>query len=363
MTEASENIEYIDSLIGILAGWFDDSAKSPSAKNFNWERILNVAQRTKTEGLIADGLSGGGMPAPPDVLNRLKAVNSDILKSNLGNFAWSLKISNVFEQAGVTAVIYKGATRSETVYGSWGKRRSADIDVTVPKHEFKKAMNVLRTEGFLPMINPKSRWWSEFLGEVPFQHPEASHLHIDLHHELQQPGGPYPRDLEGFFDASRIAHHSGKAIRHFSPAHELLITVISYAKAIKSGEPWLSYAHELIFTYLNSTAGERASVLELAEKNGVSRLYADAMTNAFALFGMANTLDGFQTGMPKDIAHLKLSAAGLIEPVRFFRSAKLWSWQDGSFPQRVYGFIKQKVRVYQSEFEQRRESGLTVRNG
>ena len=362
MTEASENIECIDNLFGILAGWFNDGAKSPSTVKFNWEYILNAAQRTKTEGLIAEGLSRGGMSAPPDLMDHLKSINSDILKSNLGNFAWSLKISDVFEHAGVTAVIYKGATRSKAVYQDWGRRRSADIDVIVPKDEFKQALDTLKAEGFLPMVDPKSRWWREYLGEVPFQHPEASHLHIDLHHELQQPGGPYPKDLSGFFKSSLITHHGAKTIRHFTPAHELLITVVSYAKAIKAGEPWLSYAHALVFTYLNSTAEERAAVLELAKKNRVARLYEDALSNAFALFDMSDKLEDTKAGSRKDIEHLKLSAAGLVEPVRFFRSVKLWAWQDGSLPQRVYGFIKQKIRVYQSEIAQKKEVELALKN-
>lgn len=351
MSPQPENANSTEDLIDLLRLWFDPSPARAQSKNHNidWPRLLGIAQRTKTASLLTDALERGKITPPSTIELNLKAINGDILKSNLANFAWSLKIHDVFEHAKIKAVTYKGTTRAKTVYGAWGKRRSADIDVIVPKPDFTRAMQALLAEGFVPMVSQKSRWWSEFLGEVPFHHPEANHLHIDLHHSLQQPGGPYPKDLSGFFAASVVEQHSGKSIRHFTPEHELLIAAISYGKAVRAGEPWLSYAHEIVHTHLTASAEQRRRTQDLAKKNGLSRLYTELVRNSFSLFEIE---DKFSQSNPRhaiDLESMRLSAAGLTENPRFFRGTKLWQWQDGPLLPRMYRFAREQARVIQGQ--------------
>ena len=253
------------------------------------------------------------------------------------------------------AVIYKGAPRAKAVYHDWGKRRSADIDVIVPQRDFDKAMEIVAAAGFQPMVSLDSRWWHDFLGEVPFQHPEASHLHIDLHQELQQPGGPYPKKLDSFFESSVVSRHSGKSIRHFSPAHELLVTVVSYGKAVRAGEPWLSYAHEIAHVHLSSSAEQKLAIAELAKQNGLFRLYSEAVDHAFCIFDIDETTSVARSAN-RDLESLKRGAVGRYKRPRFFRGAKLWQWQDGPLNQRIAGFIRQQARVFQSDWTYRKEN-------
>lgn len=309
--------------------------------------MLLLAARTKTLGLIGESADKAGLELPPEIAAQLAANHKQLLMVNLYNLEWTIKVAGVLRSESLDFLVLKGPIQSNRVYQRWDISKSCDVDVLVRPEQFDAAGKALNASGFLSLLAETDTWWSDHLGESPFQKTGTSSPVVDLHHQVQQPGGPFPRFPERFFSDSVTQRFSEFDVPVLSKEHAVLLTAISYGKAIREGAPWLHYAHELKTVHDAMSMAERAALGQLAVHHRLDRLYADVLSAAHCLFGLGCG-EGETVGEMRR-RQMIMSSCGLNHNPSLFRSRKLWGWTDGAPPQRLAEFARGMIRVARSE--------------
>jgi len=311
--------------------------------DWDWSAILDLAGRTKTLGLLCKVTSDSDLKLPVDISKELDLSQRQLLVASLFNLEWTIKVVNAVRGAGIDTLVLKGPIQSSLVYGRWDIHRSLDIDLLVRPHDFKAAGEALVRHGFLPALDDTDQWWADHLGEAPFYNSKVSSPVVDLHHRVQQPGGPFPKDPERFFADCANTKYGNVDLPVLSREHGAVLAAISYGKALAEGASWMHYAHELMTVHTDFSQAERAKLQELAIFHGVHRLLDDALRAAQLLFAPDAGIEGGNR------ERLLSSACGIQPHQRLFRSRKLWAWTDGALPARVVEFGRGLMRVWQSE--------------
>ncbi|NJS14171.1 MAG: nucleotidyltransferase family protein [Sphingopyxis sp.] len=324
-------------LHALLLSWFNHQTTEVDEEH--WNSVRHLAQASKTLGLIGNGLDPNSAGA-----HDLRHIKTAILEQNLRNLRWTTKVAGLLQGEGIAALAFKGVPRSHEVYGSWDSRPSNDVDILVDPSDYRGACATLQQNGYRLQVSDKSVWWHRCLGEAPFRHEEQHSPYIDLHHQLQQPGGPYPNRLPRFFaDCRRVAY--GKTELCTPSANgALLIAVINYGKAMRAGEPTLARLHEI--SYATRSFGDDGvqQLLNLAALQGFENLAAEALEKANILFPHTGQIDSDT----KQFDAVLLESLAMTRRPMFLRTRFLWAWTDGRPPLRLIRFCASLLRLLHS---------------
>lgn len=321
----------------LLLSWFNN--QKSEIDQAQWESVCSLARASKTHGLIALGLDQHS-PAAHD----LRQIKKAILEQNLHNLRWTVKVVALLQGKGIVTIAFKGVPRSHEVYGAWDCRPSKDIDILVAASDYSKACAALQQNGYCPQVSNKSVWWHKCLGEAPFRQEDLHSPYIDLHHQVQQPGAPYPNRLEGFFADCRRATYGKTELCTPSADSALLIAIINYAKAMRAGEPTLARLHEISYATRTFGDDELRRFLHLAKLQGITNVASEALEKAYILFPHDGRID--RDSEQFDVVLLE-SLAMTQRPI-FLRTRLLWSWTDGRTPLRLIRFCTSLLRLLHS---------------
>jgi len=339
-------------LSDLLSEWIKNNHSTDSAYTIEWNSLIDLATRTKTTGLLPHAIKAIGTQISGVPKDFFAPFQNKTVASSFKNIADTIDAIQILKKDQIDSLVFKGPIHSQNVYGHWNIRSSSDVDILVRQSDYENAKKALIENGYISLINPKSQWWPKHLGESPFTKRNGSGLIIDLHHQLQQPGGPFPKSIEPFFEKATEKPFGSTTIKTLSPEDALLITVICYGKALRAGEPWLHYAHEIAFTYSISNESERLKFQKTAQKHGLNRIYNEALKNSLIVFNATESkID------PHNKKRLKLLdlARGKQEHPPFFRTRCLWNWLDGNLLARFFKLLSSLWHVYRSEKTQRAE--------
>lgn len=321
-------------LVAVLAGWLDPDSRADLSASEDTAELLELARSTKTIGMLRVGGASLGVSFPPELASEIERAQAHILAANLRIFAVVSRLAAMMDRQGYPYFIAKGPLRSEQVYGAADVRVSRDLDLFVQKDHYWPTAALLEQElGYRCMVARDDRWWHEFLGESPFQPREGTGLTIDLHNQLQQPGGPHPVNPQKFFER-KVARPVGRSNAYIlSPDDALMLTAISFGKALRGGEPWIGYAHELLYSLRGHVQSAERRLMALAKEYQLSRLFNEFLWCAKTVF----QAHGAGSAQPSPVVRdqLVLSACGLKPPGLLGRTRASWRWAEGSGVQRL----------------------------
>lgn len=167
---------------------------------------------------------------------------------------------------GIAALAFKGPFQQRQLHGDPFFSRSSDLDLLVARDHFAAAVRVLEDYGFVRR-EETSPWWTRALGEVHFSHPDGGV--IDLHHRLQQPGCPPPRDLTRFLQSPARERVGEVAITVPTTAQSLLIGMINFVKEFAHRRPSARYAFDVAAGLLRLSDPERREFAALVADQGL----------------------------------------------------------------------------------------------
>lgn len=321
-------------LVALLAGWLRPVRQPQATLSDESPELIELARSTKMIGMLRAGSSALGILFPPQMASEVEQDQAHILQMNLRIFAMVSRLAAIMERQGYPYFIAKGPLRSEQVYGAADVRVSRDLDLFVLKEHYWPTAALLEQQlGYRCLVPPDDRWWHEFLGESPFQPRDGIGLTIDLHNQLQQPGGPYPANAEKFFER-KVARPVGRSNAYIlSPDDALMLTAINFGKALRGGEPWIGYAHELLYSLLGQPPSAEQRLRALAKEYQLSRLFDEFLWCAKTVFDVHGTEPAQPP--PFDREQLLLSSCGLKPLGLFGRTRASWRWAEGSGLQRL----------------------------
>jgi len=120
-------------------------ARTP-AGDIDWEYLFQLARRHSIVPLVYVQLDHG----PPEVLAKFKQHYIENSARNTVLAAELCRLINLFSDAGIDAISYKGPALALFAYGNIALRRFVDLDVIVKKADVAKACEILLNEGYTP---------------------------------------------------------------------------------------------------------------------------------------------------------------------------------------------------------------------
>ncbi|WP_137680718.1 nucleotidyltransferase family protein [Aurantiacibacter suaedae] len=332
-------IKILEPLLGALRQWVYPGEDAPwRQRDTDWTAVLDLAEENKCLLLVAEGMSRARIAIPPSREDKVKAKREACLLRSMANLGVTATICSILRTHGIKVVSMKGVLRAHALYGRWDVRPAQDTDILVRSADYRSAIDVLGANGFFSPISAQNAWWHEYLGESPHL-PVNGGTTVDLHHKVRQPGTPAPTDIERILASARMAKVGGRAIPVMSDMDAAMLTASSLGKALRSGEVWLHYAHELLVVTAALDDDQRASYDAYAREIGVSRLwqFATGLANATFLIAKkgANPNSDDQSRWADTLLHTKAPQERLGK-----RSHLLWKWTDGDIA-RPYRFARE----------------------
>lgn len=259
----------------------------PRGDRFDWDALITMAARGRLLVQIQRGLLVSGVAAPPKVDAAVKAFRQRSLMINSINLSTVQRVSGALDAASVGFVVIKGPLLLRALYDDYFVRPSSDLDLLVDRHDYDRAAEVLRALGYAPAERCESRWWLHFLGEQHFVPPGRSLATVDLHHRVQQPGCPAPRELASYIGNGRRMTLGTAEIPVLSTIHACLLAAIGFVKATFHREHSLRYLGDLSAQLLAMSEQERHVLDVVARAQGIRHLLMFAWDCAATLLPVA----------------------------------------------------------------------------
>ncbi|MEQ5787985.1 nucleotidyltransferase family protein [Erythrobacter sp. NFXS35] len=212
------------------------------------------------------GFARAQVPAPPFVTERARTARAQAMLVNGRAMGLARVALPCLEQHHIPAIAFKGPFHQSQLYGDWFVRSSNDLDLLVPQPLFEKALSALESVGFRTR-HGNSQWWKFSLGEVHCDYPGGGV--VDLHHRLQQPGCPSPRDPAAFIEAAEIQQLGETAIPVPSLQHALLISALNFCKELFHRKPSARYAFDFAAGALRLSSDSRRDFAALVRQQGL----------------------------------------------------------------------------------------------
>ena len=235
---------------------------------------------------------------------------------------------------GLKPIVLKGPLRQQQLFSTPFFRASTDLDLLVPRLEFARATTVLRDRGYALGAGCDSFWWRTFLGEAHLLAGNTSLCEIDLHHRVQQPGSPGPRDIAEFTSDTDEQAIGSITVPVLSPSSAWLLSCISFVKAVIHREPAGAYAMEVAAAALNANSDAITAFERNAIRQGLHATALFAIGAAEVLFNLK--LEVFATARRPVVVHHHAIVELLLDPGSDGvdhprRSRLLWQLCDGNF--------------------------------
>ncbi|MCU0905998.1 MAG: nucleotidyltransferase family protein [Rhodobacteraceae bacterium] len=210
----------------------------PHAPTDTPDLLLEVARLNKV-------LLHPGLPVlPPPHQQQLEAYRLRCKTMIARGLVMARDVSTRLADAGIAHLHFKGPLLQYQIHGSVLRKPSADVDVLVHPDQRHAAARVLVDAGFTATEDALGGWWSGFLNERHYTHPDSD-IFVDLHHGLQQAGLPQPRDIAGFLGRRATLAYFGTQFAVPSALDLPLILAINMIKAFVAHEPAGSTALDL----------------------------------------------------------------------------------------------------------------------
>lgn len=218
-------------------------------------------------GLTADILLGA---APdPQISETVASFRHLTAQMNGANLLMMRRLTGLLEDIPERVVFYKGVVLQNDLYGTLFARPSSDIDLLTAPGDYARVAGALQTAGYSLDPHTDTVWWRRFLAEQQFRSSEHG-PNIDLHHRLQQPGCPMPRQAGRLLAAAERRPYLGREILTFRQDHTLLVAAMSLVKALHHHEPAGRYVGDAERLLRRLTSDEWDGVMQEARIMGLS---------------------------------------------------------------------------------------------
>jgi hypothetical protein len=249
----------------------------------------------KTEqdfGLIVDsarlwsackaGVVRSGLAVPAFIEENARRERAQAMLANTRIMGLARLAFPALMRCNIAVIAFKGPFHQRQLHGDWFTRRSHDLDLLVRRAQFDEALNALEAIGF--KARPEtSQWWKFSLGEVHLDFPGGGV--IDLHHRLQQPGCPAPRNLAEFIDAAEIELLGETPIAIPPLQHALLISALNFCKELFNRKPSARYAFDFAVGALRLSSQTHGEFTALVQRQGLEGPVGFTLAACQSLFG------------------------------------------------------------------------------
>lgn len=187
-----------------------------------WHRLGPVV----LEGQIKEPLRR--IPEPWQ--ENIRALVADGTRQNLMLCQQLLALHQQFEEAQIPYLVLKGLPLAMQAFGNLGSRLARDIDLLISPKSYERTVVLLKELGFQlkePLFPyPAPLRWAYTSGEIW----EKGAVLLDLHCSLNEPGAPFPIDLEKILRDPQRVKIGGEYLPVLPPETQFLFLANHAAK-------------------------------------------------------------------------------------------------------------------------------------
>ena len=280
----------------------------------DWHYLLNLASRHRLLPLLYYNLNSICPElVHEDILGELKDKFNANVRKNLMLTGEMIKVLNLLESEGITAVPYKGPVLASMAYGNIGLREFSDIDIFIQEADVLEAKKLLLSNDFVLCFefnHITDKFYLKTQREYGLLNTNTgvvTELHWDFH-------GPFfylPLETDYFYDSLKTIDINGFTVSSFTPENLFIILCIHNAKHDWGKLGWICDISQLIQNYKM----DWTLILEKSGKLGIQRIVN-------INFSLANDL--FKLNLPEDILH-SLNSDPVIKKMSLLIKNKLFS--------------------------------------
>jgi hypothetical protein len=216
--------------------------------DLNWAAVVAAADRAGLTPLVHEHLQRFESRVPPLWLARLdKAFRANTARS-LYLTAELIRVLDVFQSRGISAIPYKGPVLAMQAYGDLAFRQFYDIDVIVPQQSMADAHAALLASGYrarFPWPHDSNMPPVRIPGEYTYR-GESSECLLELHTEFTMRHFPVRADLDAFGQRFVNVSLSGSNVQTFCVEDALVVLAVHGGKDFWEKLAWVSDISELI---------------------------------------------------------------------------------------------------------------------
>lgn len=197
----------------------------------DWPALLRSALANRMGPMLYRNLRECAADAvvPPDVLARLKTAYGLQVSRNDRLEEATRAVLAAFENAGIEALLLRGALVGEVVYGDPVLRPYTDLDVLIRKNDLPRAKEQLKTLGYGPLPHAlDDRYYERHHLHLEYRH--ASGASVEIHWALDHPYSLFNIPCGDLLGAARPGTIAGGPARILAPEHLLLTLCIHFVK-------------------------------------------------------------------------------------------------------------------------------------
>jgi hypothetical protein len=243
-------------------------------EDINWDYLLKTAQEHGLMPLLYWNLNATCPEAVPKAaFNQLR---HRFRKNAQRSVFWAgelLRLLNLFETHGISAVPFKGPSLAASIYGNLALRQFGDLDILVREQDVLKAKDLLLSQGYRSEYKHKENRRQEKAvlrswGEYPFMH-DSNGLRVDLHWKIGPEYFSFPLKPERLWERLEPTSLAGKEVLALSPEDLLLILCMHGTKHLWQALELICAVGEMIRV---SEGLNWARIMEQARELGGERM-------------------------------------------------------------------------------------------
>lgn len=317
----------------------------------DWTKFTGAAQAAKLGVLALRGLALNGVDLPVQPGEQLARYRDRTIMVNTANLITLRSLADPLRSSDIEIAVFKGPLHQRMIFNDYFIQPSGDIDLLVSPASYDKAALLLTKLDYVLAENCDSAWWRRTLGEQHFQTARPGHVTVDLHHRVQQPGCPSPRDLDRFIEGREAVELGTFELDGLSENYAWLLACISLVKALVHRAPAAGYACQ-IAAHLIKVGGSVDELLGEAAVQGLRNTALLGLRSAVVLFAapvhgeLPSTARSWMSD--EDLVRMLLQpfAEGFDWPKR---RSLLWTLCDDKTD-----FLKESFRTLAGEFSRRK---------
>ncbi len=196
-----------------------------------WQRLFQLADREHAEPILRRRLAdidGCAIPAAEAEHLRRLAMVAEFHVTHLENRLH--EALDVLEQAGIGAIVLKGAALAYMVYESFADRPMGDIDLLIDRARAKEARTLLQPSGWDWSQDPAvETQYRDHHHLPPLGDQAGTGLRLELHTELFPARHPFPGFTKDFVADCRPVRARDRSISTPGLSYQLLHVCLHFA--------------------------------------------------------------------------------------------------------------------------------------
>jgi hypothetical protein len=208
----------------------------------DWDALLALTQMHRVAPALFACLSRSEIQIPEAAWNRLHAEYQRNLLHNLSSAAELAAILELFKQAGIRAMPFKGVVLAATAWGDLTSRPGGDLDLLLDEQHIEQATRLLRERGYhlQTALHPDGAQIEPDNHEYGLQRPSDG-LVVELRWRLDMVYGRFGRNLglDWVWPRRGTATVAGATVPDLSPDTALLILCMHGSKHSWSRLVWI----------------------------------------------------------------------------------------------------------------------------